>query len=376
MDASERSRKPKHLQIRQVLEREIGAGAYINGQKIPSEVELAGRFGVSRPTMARALRDLEQGGLLHRRVGDGTYIRQMKHHVFGLLILEVGEIFGPICEGLAQAREGTPHELIWGNVSNKENSEIQAERLCQQYIDRRVSGVFWAPLELTRHNEEMNLRIAKALIGANIPTVLLDRDIHKPPRRSNFDLVGIDHRRAGHVITAHLLELGCRRLVFLARPNSAPTIEARIAGYRDAIHEHGLDREAESVHFGDPQDPDFVRGLLEPVHPEGIVCANDYTAALLMRTLSGMHLRVPQDIRLVGIDDLKYASLVSVPLTTLHQPCRDIGVAALDTMLQRIRHPSAPAREVSLDFNLIVRESSGAELIKQLPAARTPKNSF
>lgn len=355
-------RRPKYLQIRDEVQRAIDAGEYTDGQKIPSETELAEEFKVSRPTVARALGDLEHDGLLQRRAGAGSFIRLKKHYTFGLLIREAGEIFEPICQGLAQAREGTPHELIWGNVSGRLSAAVQYERLCAQYIERKASGVFWAPSELTESNEEVNFHIAEALSRAAIPTVLLDRDICTAPQRSKFDLVGIDHRRAGYVVTEHLLQQGCKRIVFLARPHSAPTIDARIKGYCDAMQTLGATHNPGWIHFGDPQDSDFVRSFMRSDRPDGIVCANDFTAAQLMLTLSGLAIRVPERVKIVGIDDVKYASLVSVPLTTLRQPCRDIGVAALSAMLERIQHPDTPTRDILLDFKLIIRQSSGARL--------------
>jgi GntR family transcriptional regulator of arabinose operon len=368
----EHKRRPKHLQIKDELQRAIEEGEYVDGQKIPTEVELASKFGVSRPTMARALRDLEQDGKLNRRAGAGTYVRLTKRCVFGLLIREVGEIFEPICHGLSQAREDTPHELIWGNVPDNLNSAMQAQRLCEQYVERKVSGVFWSPLELTENNEAVNWQIAETFNRARIPVVLLDRDIYAPPGRSNFDLVGIDNRRAGYVLAEHLLKQGCRNIVFLARPHSAPTVDARISGFREALFSQGITPRPELIQLGDPEDTVFVQQFVETLHADGVVCANDITAAKLMRTLTELGIRIPDQIRIVGVDDVKFANLVSVPLTTLHQPCRDMGVAALDAMLERIKHPQAPGRDILLNFKLIVRQSCGAKLRPEQKSA-TPK---
>ena len=71
-------------------------------------------------------------------------------------------------------------------------------------------------------------------------------------------------------------------------------------------------------------------------------------------------MRIPEDVRLVGIDDVSYASLLPVPLTTVRQPTRDIGEAALRTILDRIRMPHLPPRQVLLDGGLVIRRSCGA----------------
>jgi len=70
---------------------------------------------------------------------------------------------------------------------------------------------------------------------------------------------------------------------------------------------------------------------------------------------------VPDEVRMTGIDDVKYASLLSVPLTTIHQPCAEMGAAAISTMLERVRNPTLPARDILLNFRLVVRESSGGQ---------------
>ena len=82
---------------------------------------------------------------------------------------------------------------------------------------------------------------------------------------------------------------------------------------------------------------------------------------LEMRDLVKQGVRVPEDIRLVGVDDLKYAEALSVPLTTIRQPCDSMGKAAVEAMIQRIANPRMPARDILLDFELVVRESCGCQ---------------
>src|SRR5207244_13140428 len=96
-------------------------------------------------------------------------------------------------------------------------------------------GSFFATLERTPQKDTINRTLVEIFDKAGIPVILLDRDLVAYPERSHYDLVGIDNRRAGYAITAHLLRSGCRRIVFIGRPGSAPTVDARIAGYREAI---------------------------------------------------------------------------------------------------------------------------------------------
>jgi GntR family transcriptional regulator, arabinose operon transcriptional repressor len=357
---------PKYQQVYSALRRDIQSGRLAKGDRLPSEADLVRLFGASRITVGRAVRDLQAAGLVERRAGAGTFVKVPPAGgglSFGLLIPDLGEteIFEPICQGMMASPLAEEHALVWGSRSGPDASrEDNAWRLCRQYIDRRVSGVFFAPLEMTPAKDRVNEQIARALDAARIPVVLLDRTVVPYPQRGHHDLVGIDNRRAGYVITEHLLQLGARRLAFVAPPHAAATVDARAAGYREALYAAGAPVDPALVRRIDPEDAAAVSALIESQRPEGIVCANDRTAARLMRTLLSLGYKVPDDIRLVGIDDADFAELLPVPLTTLRQPSRQIGDVALAAMLQRIARRDLPTRDILLHCELVVRKSSGA----------------
>lgn len=355
----------KYRDILEKIQGDIRSGRYSAGQRLPSETDLVRRYGASRMTVFRAMRELQTMGLVVRRVGSGTYVAQpsnSRSHVFGLLIPELGqtEIFEAICKGMMESHDAVRHSLLWGNSASKENEKEQvAEQLCQHYIAQKVSGVFFAPVEFSMGRFRSNHRIVEALEAAHIPVVLLDRCLEPYPRRSKYDLVGIDNRRAAYQATEHLIKAGARRIAFLARPNSAPTVDARIAGFREALHALTKSPLRDPVNLGDASDQKFVKALLKRDRPDAFLCANDFTAGKLMQSLISIGVQIPEDIRIVGIDDVKYASLLPVPLSTQHQPCREIGRIALATMLDRIANPDLPPRDVLLGCQMVVRQSCG-----------------
>jgi GntR family transcriptional regulator, arabinose operon transcriptional repressor len=365
---------PKHEIIRQTLADAIASGKYEPGQRLPSESELVRTFAASRPTVNRALREMQMAGVIDRRAGSGSYVRAdaaARGYTFGLLIPELGrtEIFEPICRGMAEAQHGSHHVLLWGSSFGDEaNMEQQASQACRQLVAKKVSGVFFAPMELTTQKDAINRGIAEMLDKAGVPVILLDRDLVSYPERSRYDLVGIDNRRAGYTITRHLIRCGCRRLVFLGRPGSAPTVDARIAGHREAVSDANLELDAQVCRI-DPDDHTLVKDILARLRPDGFVCANDFTAAHLLKTLTDLGVNVPDGIRMVGIDDVKYASLLSIPLTTIHQPCASMGAVAISAMLERLREPKLPPRDILLNFELVVRESCGVRRKGLTPAA-------
>jgi GntR family transcriptional regulator, arabinose operon transcriptional repressor len=357
--------KPKYQKIYDALAHGIRNGDLKSGQKIPSEAALVKKFGASRITVGRAVRELQQSGLVKRIAGSGTYVHggedaSRKGLLFGLIIPDLGEteIFEPICQGIAGAGSPGDHALMWGHASSiGGGKQEQALQLCRQCIDRHVSGVFFAPLEFDA--DDTNKLILNSLRKAKIPVVLLDRRPDSSPDRYRPDLVGIDNHRAGFLATEHLIRLGARHIAFVAHPKSASTVRARIAGYRDALLAAGrpLDQQL-AVHL--PKQSADLKLLVTEKCLDAFVCANDRIAGHLMRALPAQDIRIPGDVRIVGIDDVNYASLLPVPLTTIHQPCREIGAAALEAMLDRLDRPAMPARDILLNCELVVRDSCGA----------------
>src|SRR5256712_3065667 len=154
-DASTGATISKHQTIRQALADAIATGQYEPVQRLPSESELVKTFGASRPTVTRALRELQLTGIIDRRAGSGSYVKvdaAARGYTFGLVIPELGrtEIFEPMCRGMAEAQHGSHHVLLWGSsLGDADNIEQQASNACRQLVAKKVSGVFFAPLELT-----------------------------------------------------------------------------------------------------------------------------------------------------------------------------------------------------------------------------------
>ncbi|MFZ0590385.1 MAG: GntR family transcriptional regulator, partial [Bryobacteraceae bacterium] len=298
---SKRAPKPKYQKLLESLKADILSGRFKPGQKLPSEAALVNRSAVSRITVGRAIRELQNLGLIDRIAGSGTYVRHLpkddrRPYLFGLLIPDLGEteIFEPICQGIANAPQANEHALLWGHVSTETKKTEQAWQLCEQYIARKVSGVFFAPLEFESEAEKTNRRVLSAFKQAQIAVVLLDRRASKAPDRSRPDLVGINNRQAGYVATEHLIKLGCRRIGFVGYHGSASTIAERIAGYTEVLSAHGLRPLLESrVQFDpDKEQPVSWSGKGGIGSIEAFVCVNDRVAGQLM------HLFVSRNIRI------------------------------------------------------------------------------
>ena len=363
----------KHREIYRALVAEIADGQYNGTQRLPSETQLVRRFGVSRPTAARALRDLQSEGVVERRVGAGSFLRKgakatnvEASRQLGLLLpgLEVSEILDVLCGELAGLARANDYSLLWASsaqASQRADLTVKdAEEACQHLVDRAVRGVFFAPFEFAPDRDRVSKRTVEQLRRAGIAVVLLDRDLVPFPFRSDSDLIGIDNVMGGYIASEHLIKLGVRRIAFVARPFSAPTVPARVAGAREALFAAGLEPSKDFYHIGDPRDAAFVRELTAGRKVDGIICANDFTAAQLMHSLTKAKIRVPEDIRLIGFDNLKYAELLGVPLTTVSQPHADLAANAMRAMLNRLADPTLPPTALLSQPRLVVRTSCGA----------------
>ena len=370
MNTSAAAGKPKHKLIFNVLRNDIHNKKYKLGDRLPSEIQLASQFAVSRPTIGKALGKLEKIGYVERRTGSGTYVtygaKKQNNCVLGLLLpgFSESEIFESICKQMTKLAEELNIRLVW-HGSNSDDIQIrcrQTEKQCAEYIEQNIDGVFFSPLERSAQKDEINQIVCNVFDKVGIPVVLIDRDICGPFERSKHDLIGIDNFRAAYKMTELLLK-NCRKIMFVARPYSAPTVDQRIAGYRVALLQAGITPQMEWILIGEPDDRDFVRKLIEPNSPTAVICANDATAAVLMNTLDELNIAIPEQVRVVGFDDMRYASHLRVALTTFRQPCQDIGTAAIHLMLSRIANPSQSIKTITLEGQPIIRKSCGTQMV-------------
>ena len=220
---------------------------------------------------------------------------------------------------------------------------------------RRSLGYSWARLNAEAETTEDILTLMKDM---DIPVVLIDCDI-SDSERSAYDLVGIGNFNAGYRLGERMAAAGARRVAFLHFSDSAPTIRRRIHGVAQAVFDAGLHWDRKSVielKIGDAHGLAAVMQGRNP--PDAIVCANDRTASFVMRTLAAIGLKVPGDVRVAGFDDLAFARDSKPPLTTIRQPCAELGRVALQTLVERILHRDLPPRKILLTAELVRRRTA------------------
>ena len=357
-------RNTKYKSLYEVLRREILDGKYDRHERFPSEGQLVRRFGVSRPTVERALLELKHEGLLGSRAGSGFFLSALAREPVGNLGVIVPDylkidFFTTVCNELARAGRAAGYNVLLGDIPRDGDRVQDTLALAHRLAAKRVAGVFLEPIDLVSDSATATRTVIRILTEANIPVVLLDRDIEPPPSRSGYDLVGIDNVQAGYRAARHLLERGAKNIRFLTCPDAASTIRQRIQGVAQAVMDAGLKWSASHVIDCDPSDTKAIAALFrKSTPPDAFVCRNDPLAGYLLQTLVRLGKRVPRDVMVAGFDDAEFAQFLSPALTSIRQPCRLIAEAALETLLQRIRRPNMPARAVLLDVELIPRAST------------------
>ncbi len=355
--------RPRYLQIYNEIKVLIRNQTYKPGDLLPTEQELSQTYGASRPTIAKALKLLGNEKMIRRRVGFGTQVLSPAKSALtaGFLIprLHETEIFEPICASITETAGMEAMRIISPpELTSETDHRRLAESLTEEFIDAKVKGVFFTPVEHIPDPENFNLEIIRRLTRKGIHVVLLDRDVYPWPRQTPYDLIGIDNIEAGYIMTRHLLGNECSKLAFVTAANPAMTIQLRRIGSHEALVQSG--KRASSlldVEFFPDQPEKTARQLLK-AKVNGIICANDATAAPLLRALTDLGVELPRAMQLCGFDDVKYASLLSVPLTSYRQPCKDIGKAAAQVMINRIKYPDSPTLRIALKGQLIIRNSS------------------
>lgn len=357
--------KINYKTIYTTLKDEITNGDFPAGSLLPTEQTLAQKYSVSRPTIAKVYNQLQAEGYLKKTKGLGTIVvheNTTTEITFGLLLPGAGEseIFSIINDQLLKLSESGRFNCLWegATASSAGIRRTLIETCCDNYIKRKVDGIFFSPLERVPDANEINIRICRDIKNAGIPLILIDRDVLNFPERSTFDLVSLDNFNAGCLMAQHLVDAGCELIHYFYRPDSASSVMLRLSGIKYVVQKYNLPFNESNVYCGNPEDVKFVEQI--PVIPgkTGIICANDSTAAVLMSTIDAIGLKISSDLLICGYDNMKYSQHLKHALTSFKQPCEEIANVSVELMIRRIKNRNAVPVAVNLTGEIIPRDSS------------------
>jgi DNA-binding LacI/PurR family transcriptional regulator len=355
-DDSTRHQAAKSLIRRMVLSGEVG-----HNQQLKPELQICEDTNLSRTTVRRAIADLVEEGLLVRFRGRGTFVNiersKSQRKLLALLVSHHEDVSGAydlMIRGAQEAATKLGYQMILSNAKNEVETAMEQ---AIQLNELRVAGTLVVPLQTVRPRRN-TARVVTALRNAGQQVVMVD-DFS---RDDELVSVSSQNREAMYELTSYLMDAGYRRIAFLTSVSTEVTRE-REAGFLEAIKERGLEIPPEhflTVAKMDPtlqgvQEIDVLMAMREP--PEVVVCLHDLIALNVLKRCKERGWSVPDDVAVVGFDDLPQAALATPGLTSVHQPLRRTGARAVELLVQLLEGEQLSGHHERLPCSLIIRES-------------------
>jgi LacI family transcriptional regulator len=275
-------------------------------------------------------------------------LRRKKTHNIGMILPDISY---PFLAEVARGVEDAGFELGYNVILCDSNGNLEKEATCIGLLqEKKVDGiVFVAAGESSSH--------VQALIEQGMPMVVCDRELPG----IEVDTVIADNVGSGFQATEHLIGLEHRRIGCIAGPQVLEISNKRVEGHKRALERYGIPLPEELMVRGDFRcrgGYEAMRELLaldEP--PTAIFTCNDLMAIGAICAVSQKKLRIPQDIAVVGCDDIALASFTNPSLTTVTQPKHEMGATAVEMLVERIRDKSKPPTRWLLPTELVIRDS-------------------
>ncbi|WP_101468698.1 LacI family DNA-binding transcriptional regulator [Nocardia fluminea] len=304
---------------------------------------------VAPATVERVLAAIDRLGFV--RNDAARQLKAGRSRCVGLVVLDIGNPFFSDVARAAQER-AAEHDLVV--LLGSSDDDPHRERLYLETFDeQRVFGLLISP----SGNDQDRLL---ALHHRGVPVVLVDRDGHGTP----FSSVAVDDVAGGELAVRHLCAAGRRRIAVVGGPASLSQIADRRAGAFRAAESHPgvtldvVDTYAPTVLAGRDAGERIV-GLPVGERPDAIFCVNDLLAIGVLQALALHGVAVPDDVALVGYDDIDFAQSATVPLTSVRQPRAEIGAAAIDLLISAAEAGKTEPEHICYRPHLIRRSSSG-----------------
>ena len=314
---------------------------------------------ISPATRARVLQVIDELNYQPHAMAQGL-ARKKSLAIAVLVPFFTGHFYVELLKGIQQATAAHKYDLILYSIEDLQDKDFYLKRALQQ---RRVDGVVLVSLPLTEAN-------AKELHRRKLPLVLVDA-FHP-----DFDSITVNNRTGAQTAVQHLIRLGHKRLAMITGHRASNPAQLRDAGFQQAlaaaglkapenliVSSDGLSAEAATVNDGFNKETGYLamQQLLQlnGKRPSAVFVASDIQALGAIKAVQESGLRIPQDIAIVGFDDIELAEYVG--LTTVRQPMLQMGKRAVERLMTLINNPKARHRHWRIDTELVVRESCGAK---------------
>ena len=324
---------------------------------------VAGNYGyVSQEKRRKVLEAIAQLGYKPDRIAQSMVTKTTR--TVGFVVTDIqNPFFAQLARGVEDAIWEHGYALFLANTDEnleRENAILTALQ------EKRVDGLVLVPAS-SRYSSARN-----ALINQGIPIILLDR----ASDGLETDTILVDNRQGAYTAVSHLIELGHRRIGMIVDNLDITTNEERIAGYRSALVDHNLTVEEnliKSCQFSQQSAYTLALEMLRrPDRPSALFTAYNLISIGTLIAIHDSGLRIPEDISIVGFDDVEWNQVISPKLTATAQPVYEMGKVAGERLIARLKGDKSPPLEIRLKTRFIVRDSSGP-VGKHTPVA---DNSF
>ena len=301
---------------------------------------------ISKETKKRILQIAKELGYI--RNAAAVALRTKKTGTIGAVIADNrNPFYAEVLNGIEEAAREKNYHIILANTQRNYQKE---EEVINLLLAKRVDGLLITPVQ-DRDDDIKNL------IDANIPFVVVGRDFEN----IEVDAVYNDEVKGGFLATEYLIKKGHKKIASINGFLHKSPAKGRLEGYKKALKKYGIPFDDALVTVGDIDVKDGyerTKQLLEKgLNFTAIFAYNDMMAFGAMQAIKEKGLRIPEDIGLVGYDDIPFASLISPPLTTIRLKKQDLGVESVKLLLSRINGNRKKTKKVMLGVELQIRES-------------------
>jgi LacI family transcriptional regulator len=336
---------------------------------VPTIYDIAQKAGVAPGTVSRTLNNIgyikeETRQKVEQAAKELNYIpnraaRTLKTKKTGLILLAIPDTDNPfyidMIKAAMQTAKANEYSLVLYYTEGNEKDEIKALKMLHEHF---ADGMILVTFELTeRHLKEME-RI-------NCPLVLTSINVGSigGNEKDRFDYVGVDSQKGVYLAVKHLINQGHTRIGYLGGSDKLQVFKDRYKGYEEALIDSGLDREKNLVFWKNYTESSGYQGakylLTLPERPTAICAANDLMALGALRAVEESGLRVPDDISIIGMDNMEVTSRLKPKLSTVALAQAEIGRTSAELIFSRLNgSESGLSKKVIFEPRLIVRESS------------------
>ncbi|GAA0177056.1 LacI family DNA-binding transcriptional regulator [Clostridium sediminicola] len=271
----------------------------------------------------------------------------------GLVISDIRNVFfSNLAKGVEDECRKNGWNLILCNTNDLHERDMEYIKVL---ADKGVDGILYAmSADSNFENASESLSLMDSI---KIPYIMIDRTV----KEKSCNFVATDHFKGGYLATKHLIELGHKRIACVTGPLYLNDSEYRLEGYKKALNEEGISYDSSIIYEGDytfDSGKEAIDVLSEKCI-SAVFAFNDMSAYGVYTQLKKYNYSIPEDISLVGYDDIFFSELLDVPLTTVKQPIYKVGTIAADLIINKKKCDENNLKEIMLTPELIVRESTG-----------------